>query len=183
MAGRKKTVRRDESRRGTQKRARRGQAALEFALIYAGVLLPLTFALIFTSQLLWVWHSVNDFTRQGAGYASTHCWESSAGNVLDFMHANVPPLIGQDQFRNGPAQINVSYFSRDPDTGQFGPFQCDGDCSLSCIPDTVTVSVTGYQYQTFVTSLGIPPVTIPDFRTSQPMESAGCDPEQLICIP
>ena len=169
--------------RGLKPTLLRGQAAVEFILAYAAVLLPLTFALIFTSQLLWVWHSVNDFTRQGAGYAATHCWEASAGNVLDFMRNNVPLTIGQDQFRSGPAVISVTYSAKDPDSGQLAPFVCDADCSLSCIPDTVTVSVTGYQFQTFVTSLGLPPVVIPDFRTSQPMESAGCDPEQLACLP
>ncbi len=163
--------------------AESGQAAMEFVLVYGAVLLPLTFALIFTSQLLWVWHSVNDFTRIGASYASTHCWESSGANVLDFMRANVPPMIGQDQVQNGPVQIGITYYGKDPDTGQLSQFSCDSECSASCIPDTVTVSLTGYRFQTFVTSLGLPPVTIPDFRTSQPMESAGCDPEQGICLP
>src|SRR5690349_23617589 len=101
---------------------RKGQTTVEFALAYVGVLLPLTFGLIFTSQLLWVWHSVNDFTRQGAGYASTHCWQSSAGNVIDFMRTNVPPMIGQDQFRNGTAQISVTYTAKDLDSGQLVPF-------------------------------------------------------------
>lgn len=160
-----------------------GQVTVEFGLAYAAVLLPLTFAIIFTSQLLWVWHSVNDYTRQGAGYASTHCWFNSASNVLDFMHANVPATINQDQFQNGPVMIQVSYFARDPNSGQLTPFACDTECSTACIPDTVTVSVTGYQFSTFVTSLGLPPVIIPDFRTSVPMEGAGCDPEQGVCLP
>ena len=160
-----------------------GQASIELVLTYAGVLLPITLAIVFTSQLLWVSHSVNDFTRQGAAYAATHCWESAAGNVLEFMRSNVPPTVGRDQFQNGPVRISVTYFAKDPDSGQLVPFQCDGDCSSDCVPDTVTVSVTGFEYRTFITSLGLPPVTIPDFRTSLPMESAGCDPEQSICLP
>ncbi|HWZ31337.1 MAG TPA: hypothetical protein VNX18_08395 [Bryobacteraceae bacterium] len=156
---------------------------LEFAIAYAGVMLPMTFALLFTSQLLWVWHSVNEFTRAGASYATTHCWEGSAGNVLDFMRNNIPPMIDQVQIQNGPAQISVSYFSKDPATGQLTPFQCDGECTTGCIPDTVTVSVTGFQFSTFVTSLGLPPVIIPDFRTSLAMEGGGCDPEQGFCLP
>jgi hypothetical protein len=47
----------------------------------------------------------------------------------------------------------------------------------------VRVSVTGFEYRTFVTSLGLPPVPIPDFQTSLPIESAGCDPEQGTCLP
>jgi hypothetical protein len=160
-----------------------GQSTIEFVLAYAGVLLPLTFALIFTSQLLWIWHSVNDFTRQGAGYASTHCWENSGANVLDYMRSNVPPMINRDQFANGPAQISVTYFANDPTSGTLIPFTCDGDCSINCIPDTVTVSITGFQYATFVTALGLPAVPLPDFRTSVPVESAGCDPEQGVCLP
>jgi hypothetical protein len=160
-----------------------GQATVEFVLAYAAVLLPLTFAIIFTSELLWVWHTVNDFTRKGAGYASTHCWMNSASNVLDFMHSNVPLVINRDQFQNGPVEIHVSYFGKDPDTGQLVPFACDTECSTTCIPDTVTVSLTNYQFSTFFTSIGLPPVVIPDFRTSVPMESAGCDPEQGVCLP
>src|ERR1044071_8250859 len=118
-----------------------GQATIEF-VISCLIMLPLTLGILFTSQMLWVWHSVNDFTRQGAGYASTHCWQSSAGNVVDFMHNNTPLMIDRAQFQSGPAQINVSYFGKDPDTGLLTPFQCDGDCSTGCIPDTVTVSIT-----------------------------------------
>ena len=29
---------------------------------------------IFVAEMLWVWHSVVDFTRDGARYAATHCW-------------------------------------------------------------------------------------------------------------
>jgi Flp pilus assembly protein TadG len=165
------------------RRSRRGQATLEFVLAYAGVLLPATFALFYTSQLLWVWHSVAIFTREGARYATTHCWQVSSGNVVQFMKANVPLTIDRDQFQNGPVQITVSYFSKDPDSGQLVPFTCDTECSTLCIPDSVTVSVTGYEFRTFVTALGLPPVAIPDFRTSLTIESAGCDPEQGACLP
>jgi hypothetical protein len=156
---------------------------LEFALACGGVLLPVTFAVIFTSQLLWIWHGVNDFTRLGANYASTHCWENSAGNVIDFMRANVPPIVNQDQFQSGPAQISVSYFALDPASGALTPFSCDSDCSTACVPDAVTVSVSGFEYRTFVTSLGLPPVPLPNLQASQPMEGAGCDPEQGVCLP
>jgi hypothetical protein len=160
-----------------------GQTTVEFVLAYAGVLLPLTFGLVFISQLLWVWHSVADFTRAGAGYAATHCWQSSAGNVVDFMRSNVPLMPDRDQFQSGPAQITVTYFSKDPDTGSLSAFTCDGDCSVNCIPDTVTVGITGYEYRNFVTAIGLPPVTLPNFQTMVPMESAGCDPEQGVCLP
>jgi Flp pilus assembly protein TadG len=170
-------------RRFPDRIAQAGQTTVEFALSYLGVLLPLTFGIIYVSQLLWVWHSVNDFTRQGAAYATTHCGQSSADNVIQFMRTNVPHTVDQNQFQSGPAQISIAYDARDPATGQLSAFTCEGDCSASCIPDTVTVSVTGYQFTNFVSYLGLPPVTIPDFRTSRPMESAGCDPEQGVCLP
>jgi hypothetical protein len=162
-----------------------GAVSLEFVLAFGGLLLPATLALIFTSQLLWIWHSVNEFTRMGASYAATHCWETSAANVIGFMQANVPLMVDRAQFQNGggTVAIGVSYFSEDPSSGQLSPFQCDAVCSTTCVPDVVTVSVTGYQYATFFTSLGLPPITLPNFQTTQPVESAGCDPEQGICIP
>ena len=37
----------------------------------------------------------------------------AGSNVRDFMRANVPPMINQDQFQNGPVQINITYFAKD----------------------------------------------------------------------
>jgi hypothetical protein len=161
---------------------RAGQSLIEFVVAYATVLIPLTFAVIFTSQILWIWHSVNEFTRQGADYAATHCWTNGGGNVAQFMRSNVPAMINQEQFQSG-VEIAVNYFGRDPESGLMIPFQCDSECSTSCVPDAVTVSVTGYEYRTFLTALGLPPVILPNFRTSIPMEGAGCDPEQGVCLP
>jgi len=179
---RERNGRSQESGVRNQNAARRGQSTVEFIISYGVIVLPLTLAVIFTSQLLWIWHGVNEFTRAGASYASTHCWVNSASNVTQFMHDNVPPIIDRDQFQNGPAEVHVTYFSKDPDTGQLTEFQCDSDCSTSCVPDTVTVSVTGFEYRTFFSTLGLPPVPLPDFRTSVPIESAGCDPEQGVCL-
>jgi len=72
---------------------RRGQITVEFALIFAGAMIPLTFGMIFTAQILWVWHSVNELTRMGASYAATHCWQSSAGNVTSFMLTNTGDAV------------------------------------------------------------------------------------------
>jgi hypothetical protein len=157
--------------------------SIEFALAFLTLMLPATFALIFACQLLWIWHSVNDFTRQGAAYAATHCWQSSSANVVGFMQANVPLMLDQIQFQNGIAAINVSYFAEDPTSGLLSPFTCDTDCSSGCIPDVVTVSVTGYQFTRFGIAFGVPPITLPNFQATQAMESCGCDPEQGVCFP
>lgn len=163
---------------------RRGQATVEYALVYAGVLMPITFMLIFTAQLLWAWHSIAEFTRDGARYASTHCWQGAGDNVRAYMRTHVPPMIDKDQFTSGGADIEVQYFAKNPDTGELGEFTCDGaECSTECVPDAVTVRVTAYEFRRFMSFLGLPAVQAPNFQTSLPMESVGCDPEQGSCLP
>ena len=163
---------------------RSGQAALEFAFLYAGVLLPLTFGIVYVAQMYWVWHSMTEFTREGARYAATHCWESRSSNVRDYMQSHVPVNIDKLQFQSGgSATINIDYFSRDPATGQLTAFQCQGDCSATCVPDTVTVSVTNYEFRRFVSYFNLPPIQMPSFPTSVAVEGNGCDPEQGTCTP
>jgi Flp pilus assembly protein TadG len=160
-----------------------GQATIEFALIYAGIMLPLTFMVVFVAEMLWTWHSVTDFTRDGARYAATHCWQSDTGNVLTYMTSHVPRMIDMDQFQNGAAGITVQYFARDPDSGTLTDFACDaGDCTTNCVPDAVTVSVTSYQFTRFVSFFRLPAVPLPDLHASVPMGGAGCD-ETGTCLP
>ncbi len=169
-------------RRGTD--GRRGQATVEFAVLYAAVILPLTFMLIFVAEMLWVWHSVGDLTRRGARYASTHCWQNGSENVLQWMRTNVPRMVDMDQFQNSTAELEVRYFSRDATSGSLVDFTCEGgDCTSDCVPDVVSVRVANYEFRRFSSFFGLPPVRIPDFRMSLPMESAGCDPEAATCSP
>ena len=167
------------------RRPRSGQSSVEFALMYSAVILPLTFMIVFVSEMLWIWHSVVDFTRLGATYAATHCWMGDGSNVTKYMTENVPRMIDMDQFQNGKAGLQVSYFSLDPTTGQLSPFACasGADCSANCIPDAVSVSVTSYQFSKGLeTFFKLPAVTIPPFATNMPMQSAGCD-ESGNCLP
>lgn len=164
----------------------RGQQTVEFVILYAGVIMPVTFAIVFTAQVLWVWHSVVEFARDGAHYAATHCWQASGDNVRDYMRNHVPFTMDRAQFQSaGEDMIQIQYFVKDSETGGLVDFSCDqGECSTMCVPDVVTVRIQGYEYRhAFLTSLGLPPIAIPDFRTSLPMESAGCDPEQGECLP
>ncbi|MCX6623965.1 MAG: hypothetical protein NTY38_23470 [Acidobacteria bacterium] len=157
-------------------RRRRGQATIEYVIVYGAVIAPLTFALIFTAQILWIWHSVVEFTRDGAQYAATHCWQSSADNVRAYMTSHVPLMMDIERFRGGDAQVNIDYFAREADTGAIVPFSCAGsDCSADCVPDLVTVSIAGYEYRSgFLSYMGVASIPIPDFRTTLPVESAGC---------
>jgi hypothetical protein len=161
---------------------RRGQAITEFALLYAAVVLPLTFMVVFVAQMLWIWHSVVDFTRDGARYAATHCWQAdgSAGNVLQYMQSHVPRMIDMDQFQNNAAGIQVQYFAQQPD-GSLAPF--DSGACAGCLPDAASVSITAYQYKRFSSFFKLPNVTIPPFATTVPMESGGLQDASGTCVP
>jgi TadE-like protein len=151
---------------------RRGQATVEFALLYGTVMVPLLFGIIYVAQILWVWHSIVEFTRDGARYAATHCWQADGNNVIQYMQANVPATIDQAEFQSGgSAAIGVQYSELDPaGSGELIPFACAGSV---CEPDAVTVSVSGYQFQHYV--LLLKSIAIPPFPTSQAMGGAGYD--------
>jgi hypothetical protein len=161
-----------------------GNAVLEFALLYGTIILPLTFMLIFVSEMAWIWHSVVDFTRDGARYAATHCFESdgSAGNVLAYMESNVPIMIDQGQFQSGAAGIQISYFSQNPD-GSLAPFDPTVCGGTLCLPDSVSVAIRNYQFTRFSSFFKLPAVTIPPFTTTVPMESAGYQDATGACVP
>jgi Flp pilus assembly protein TadG len=169
------------------KRRRSGQAAVEFALLYGGIILPLTFGLVYVAEMYWVWHSMAEFTRDGARYASTHCFSDTDGtNVVTYMQSHVPVNIDQSQFQTGgSAQIVVNYLQLDPTTGILGPVSCGAACSTDCVPDAVTVSVTNYEFRRFVSYIKLPPVVMPAFPTSMPVQSNGCngDNGSVTCNP
>jgi len=167
---------------GCPGRTRRGQATVEFALVYGLVLLPLTFMFVFACELLWVWHSVAEWTRAGAKYASTRCFQQDGENVKQWMRANVPAVVDRDRFGSGEVEINVEYFSADPATGEPLPFTCEAvECSPACVPETVRVTIANYEFRRMLDVLGLPPVPLPDFRTVVSMEGAGCNPEEQSC--
>jgi hypothetical protein len=156
---------------------RSGQALIEFAVLYSAVVLPLTFMTIFVAQMLWVWHGVVDFTRDGARYAATHCWQADGANVVSYMQTHVPAIIDQEKFQNGSAVISVQYFS----DGGLTPFSGEA-CGGVCVPDAVSVSISNYEFLRFANFMRLPPVTIPPFTTSLPMESAGFQDASGTCV-
>jgi hypothetical protein len=163
---------------------RRAATTVEFALIYGLVLLPLSFMFVFACQMVWVWHSVAEWTRAGAKYAATHCYQAGGDNVRNWMRENVPRMVEQDRFRQGEVEISVEYFAQDAASGAPVEFTCEGsECSPECIPDQVRVTVSGYEFRRMLDVLGLPPVALPDFRTSVSMEGAGCNAEESTCAP
>ena len=155
-----------------------GQAAFETAILFAVVLVPLTFGLMVVAELAWTYHSLVSLTRQGARYAATHCYLDAAGsNVTTWMRANSPPFIDRQQL-GGTAEIQVSYWmhdlTTDPTNPMTVPFECGGDaCTPACQPDSVTVSVSGYQFTHLVTVIGMRPIQVPSFATTVEMQSMG----------
>jgi hypothetical protein len=150
-------------------RARRGQALTEFAVLYAAVVLPLTFMTIFVAQALWIWHGMAEFTRDGARFAATHCYQADAGNIVTYMQTHVPPVIDQAQFQAaGTATLQVQFL--DATGSPFAP----GDCG-DCAPDAVSISITNYTFGRLAAFLKLPGITMPPFTTNLPMESVGLD--------
>ena len=92
-----------QCRRGTamrqhaDRRSQSGQTLVEFALAWGSIIVPLTFAIIFTSELLWIWHSVADFTREGARYAATHCWQGDGSERHVTVHEGGTCSLMPDQ--------------------------------------------------------------------------------------
>lgn len=162
----------------------RGQATVEMALALVAGIVPLTLGLIAFAEIAWTYHALATLTRQGARYASTHCWQDESGsNVVDWMQANAPPFPDRPQLATGGVQIQVTYWTHDPTTRQSVPFSCAGSCSSQCVPDSVTVSISGYQFDHFLTLLGLQPLQVPPFSTTVEIESAGGDPETAISSP
>lgn len=175
-------MRRLRNRRLQTHARQRGQSAVEFALTYLALILPLTMMLYHISNMMWVWHSTSDFTRQGAQYAATHCWQPGGSNVLNYMRQNTPIMFDRDKFRDGQAEIEVSYFGRNADSGELEDYSCDGSpCSRECVPSLVRVRITNYQYAGLFSYFGLAPVAVPPFTTSMPMEGAGCSPDEETC--
>ena len=163
-------------------RGEKGATAVEFLVVGMTLVIPLCFAMFFTAQILWIWHSVAEMTREGARYAATHCYQNGT-NVRSYMQRNAPVMPDRDQFVSGSAQIVVSYYGRTLESNELTEFSCESECSLGCIPDVVKVQVTSYQYGNFLNYWGLPPVQLPDFQTTIPMEGAGCDPDTGACNP
>src|SRR5262245_38894036 len=99
------------------------------------------------------------------------------------MQANAPAFPDRPMLQSGGIQIRVNYWTHDTETRQTVPFSCAGGCSAICVPDSVTVSITGYEFNHFFPLLGLPPLQVPPFSTTVAIESAGANPETAASAP
>ena len=167
------------------RKAGQGQATVELALVMMAALIPLTFGFLAFAELAWTYHALATLTRQGARYAATHCWQDDAGsNVVDWMEANAPPFLDRPQLQGGEVQIQVNYWTHDLTAHESVPFACDGaSCTSECVPDSVTVGISGYQFGHLLPLLGLPPLAVPAFSTTVEIESAGGNSETDVSSP
>lgn len=166
------------------KKNRSGQATVEMALALVFVVLPLTLGLLAFIEIAWTYHALTTLTRQGARYAANHCWQDSSGsNVVTWMQGNSPSFPDRQELISGGIQVQVNYWRHDPETHTSVAFECGGGCDLQCVPDSVTVSITGYSFNHFLPMLGFQPLQVPPFSTTVEMQSAGANPETAVSLP
>lgn len=165
-------------------KGKRGAATVEMALALMAGVVPLTLGLIVFTEIAWTYHALATITREGARYAATHCYQDSAGsNVVNWVQANAPLFPDRALLASGGISIQVTYWTHDPLTNESVPPLCSASCSAQCVPDSVTVAITGYQFDHFLTTLGLQPLQVPPFSTTVEIQSAGADPETAISSP
>ena len=134
----------------------RGSTLVEFA-IGVTVFVTAMFAVLEFGRALWVHNALSDAARRGARYAVLHS-SGSATEVKNVVVYGDPAGSGQPMLNNlSTANVDVVY-------NNFG--LNDG---------TVSVSITGYQFQFVVPIIGTT-ITMPSYTTTLGGESAGFIP-------
>lgn len=137
----------------------RGSTLVEFA-IGITVFVTAMFAVLEFGRALWVHNALSDAARRGARYAVLHSAGSSAEVKNIVVYGNAAGS-GQPMLNNlSTANVNVVY-------NNFG--LNDG---------TVSVSITGYQFQFVVPIVGTT-ITMPSYTTTLGAESAGFIPANV----
>ena len=138
----------------------RGATLVEFS-IAATVFLTLMFGVLEFGRALWLHNALSDAARRGARYAALHTSGdvTAVRNVVVYGNpaGGTNPLV---QDLNPTTNVNVTYNGYGLDSG------------------TVTVSITNYQFQ-FVLPLLSTSITMPNYKTTLPAESAGLIPANL----
>ena len=143
----------------TCKNNERGSTLVEFA-IGVTVFATAMFAVLEFGRALWVHNALSDAARRGARYATLH----TAGSIDEVKNVVVygdPAGGGQPMLNNlTTANVQVTYTN-------FG--LNDG---------TVSVSITGYQFQFVIPIVGTT-ITMPNYTTTLGAESAGLLPNNV----
>ena len=148
----------------------RGSALVEFT-IGALVFLTAVFGVLEFSRLLFTHNALSDSVRRAARYAVSHASadETSVKNVAVYGNAEG---TGQPVATNlTTSNVTVAYTPSSV-TGVFG------------YPDgSVSVSITGYQFQFILPLLSSTSITMPDYHTTLTAESAGMIPPNIAPSP
>ena len=142
-----------------RKNNERGSTLVEFA-IGVTVFVTVMFAVLEFGRALWVHNALSDAARRGARYAVLHS-AGSADQVKNIVVYGNDAGSGQPMLNNlTAANVNVVY-------NNFG--LNDG---------TVSVSITGYQFQFVIPIIGTT-ITMPGYTTTLSAESAGFLPANV----
>ena len=137
----------------------RGSTLVEFA-IGVTVFVTVMFAVLEFGRALWVHNALSDAARRGARYAVLHS-AGSADQVKNIVVYGNAAGTGQPMLSDlTTANVNVVY-------NNFG--LNDG---------TVSVSITGYQFQFVIPVVGTT-ITMPGYTTTLSAESAGFLPANV----
>jgi len=142
-----------------KKNNERGSTLVEFA-IGVTVFVTAMFAVLEFGRALWVHNALSDAARRGARYAVLHS-SGSAAQVKNIVIYGNEAGTGQPMLNDlTAANVNVVY-------NNFG--LNDG---------TVSVSITGYQFQLVIPIIGRT-ITMPSYTTTLGAESAGFLPANV----
>lgn len=137
----------------------RGSTLVEFA-IGVTVFATAMFAVLEFGRALWVHNALTDAARRGARYAVLHS-EGASTEVKNVVVYGDASGTGNPMLENlSTANVNVVY-------NNFG--LNDG---------TVTVSITGYEFQLVIPIIGTK-ITMPSYSTTLTGESAGYIPNSV----
>jgi len=135
----------------------RGSTLVEFA-IGATVFLTAMFAVLEFGRALWTHNALSDAARRGARYATLHA-QGDSGSVQNMVVYGNPAGSGQPLLPNlSTGNVSVNYSN---------PYQIN--------QGTVSVSITGYQFQFVIPIVGTT-VTMPNYTTTLTAESVGLVP-------
>jgi len=135
----------------------RGSTLVEFA-IGATVFLTAMFAVLEFGRALWTHNALSDAARRGARYATLHA-QGDSGSVQNMVVYGNPAGSGQPLLPNlSTGNVSVNYSN---------PYQIN--------QGTVSVSITGYQFQFVIPVVGTT-ITMPNYTTTLTAESVGLVP-------